>query len=140
MLASAASLDLATLDVDVLFEPRFRIVASEELVRVRPVLFGARESPYLRLDPIYTEALPGDSRAQQAFDDLCAQLEQNLVDVILDQGDLLLVDNFRSVHGRRRFAARFNGTDRWLRRLSVVRDLRPTRHLRYGVDDRVVTY
>lgn len=138
--ASAASLDLSALDVDVLFEPRFRIVASEELVRVRPVLFGAKESPYLRVDPIYTEALPGDTRAQAAFDALCAQLSGNLVDVVLEEGDLLLVDNYRVVHGRRPFAARFDGTDRWLRRLSVVRDLRPTRHLRHGVDDRVVTY
>lgn len=138
--ASAAGLDLSELNVEVLFEPRFRIVASEELVRVRPVLFGAADSPYLRVDPIYTEALPGDTEAQAAFDALCRQLGDNLVDVVLDQGDVLLVDNYRVVHGRRPFAARFDGTDRWLRRLSVVRDLRPTRHLRHGVDDRVVTY
>lgn len=137
---TAAGLDLSELNVEVLFEPRFRIVASEELVRVRPVLFGAADSPYLRVDPIYTEALPGDTEAQAAFDALCRQLSDNLVDVVLDQGDVLLVDNYRVVHGRRPFAARFDGTDRWLRRLSVVRDLRPTRHLRHGVDDRVVTY
>lgn len=139
-IATAGQLDLAALNLDVLFEPRFRITAGPDLVRVRPVLFGSQESPYLRVDPIYTEALPGDSVAQAAFDALCEQLGTALGDVVLGPGDLLLVDNYRVVHGRRPFTARFDGSDRWLRRLSVVRDLRPTRVLRRGVDDRVVTY
>jgi hypothetical protein len=38
----------------------------------------------------------------------------------LRAGGMLLVDNRRSVHSRSSFAARFDGTDRWLRRMMVA--------------------
>jgi hypothetical protein len=77
---------------------------------------------------------------------LLGQLSANLTDVVLRPGDVLVVDNLRAVHGRRSFQARFDGNDRWLRRVSAVRDLRSFR-LEHGavpcdddrcVDDRVV--
>ena len=37
-------------------------------------------------------------------------------------GDLLIVDNRRAVHGRSQFTPRYDGFDRWLQRMSVVRD------------------
>ncbi|MER6945047.1 TauD/TfdA family dioxygenase [Nonomuraea sp. NPDC000554] len=148
--STAASLDLSTLDLDVLFEARFRIhpdpehvrdhvPSADEADRIRPVLYGHRESPYLRVDPTFTETLPGDLRARQAFTELCAQLNRNLVDVVLERGDLLLIDNHRAVHGRRRFQARYDGTDRWLRKMTTVRDLRRSRGRRAGADVRAIS-
>jgi len=43
--------------------------------------------------------------------------------VVLEAGDLLIVDNDLAVHGRRPFSPRFDGTDRWLQRTFVVPDL-----------------
>jgi hypothetical protein len=40
---------------------------------------------------------------------------------------VLFVDNYRAVHGRRPFTARYDGTDRWLKRIGVSRDLRRSR-------------
>ena len=34
-------------------------------------------------------------------------------------GEVLVLDNYRAVHGRRAFRPRFDGTDRWLKRISV---------------------
>ena len=45
--------------------------------------------------------------------------------VTLRGGDLLVLDNARVVHGRTPFAPRYDGTDRWLLRSFVVRDLPP---------------
>jgi Fe(II)/alpha-ketoglutarate-dependent arginine beta-hydroxylase len=147
--ATAATLDLAALDLDALFEPRFLVRPDPEHLRglpatkrieimPRPVLTGARSAPYLRVDPYFTDPVPGDERAAKAFDELCRQLADGLVDVTLAPGDTVVIDNYRAVHGRRRFAARYDGTDRWLRKATVVRDLRKSRARRDTSDGRVV--
>jgi L-asparagine oxygenase len=134
----------------VLFEPHFLLWPDPEHLRDsgrgardeerrRPVLYGPRDAPYLRVDPAYTDAVPGDARAAEAFAALCAQLEGGLTDVPLNRGDVLLVDNHRAVHGRREFSARYDGTDRWLRKVTVVRDLRRSRTQRTGVEQRVLS-
>ncbi len=56
--------------------------------------------------------------------------------VTLDAGDLLIIDNAVAVHGRSRFPARFDGTDRWLQRAFVVADLAASQADR---DGRVIT-
>ncbi|HRE02697.1 MAG TPA: TauD/TfdA family dioxygenase, partial [Ilumatobacteraceae bacterium] len=56
--------------------------------------------------------------------------------VLLEPGDLLIVDNSMVVHGRSPFTPRFDGTDRWLQRAFVVDDLAPSAAER---DGRVIT-
>jgi L-asparagine oxygenase len=137
-------------DRDVLFEPRFVIrpdtehrrhmtaaeIASYE--RPVPVLFGDRADPGVRIDPPYMEALPGDRPARAALERLCEQLESCLVDVVLEPGDVLVIDNQRCVHGRRPFRARLDGTDRWLRKVTVTRDLRKSAGRRESSGSRVL--
>jgi hypothetical protein len=48
------------------------------------------------------------------------------------------VDNRNVVHGRRPFRAGFDGSDRWLKRVNVVRDLRRTRPGRIDGATRVI--
>ena len=43
--------------------------------------------------------------------------------VVLSYGDVLVIDNDRAVHGRTPFMPRYDGTDRWLKRALVVREL-----------------
>ncbi|MGY2087239.1 MULTISPECIES: TauD/TfdA family dioxygenase [Nocardia] len=138
IVAATDVVDWSSLDVDVLFEPRY-LIGDEESGRVRPALFGAADSPYLRVDMPYMRALPGDVRAAAALSGLCAQLRAGAIDVVLDAGDVLVLDNYRTVHGRRPFQPKFDGTDRWLRRCTTTRDLRATRALRGGVTSRVIT-
>jgi alpha-ketoglutarate-dependent taurine dioxygenase len=52
--------------------------------------------------------------------------------VVLEPGDLLVVDNTVAVHGRSPFPARYDGTDRWLQRAFVVADLAPSAAVRSG--------
>jgi L-asparagine oxygenase len=133
----------------VLREPRFVIRADPEHAAGAPggepaarrcaVLFGAADDPYLRVDPAFTEPRPGDPAAAAAFGALCEQLAAATVAVPLAAGDLLLVDNYRMVHGRTPFRPRYDGTDRWLRKVTVTRDLRRSRARRHGADGRVLS-
>lgn len=148
-IVTGTDLDFSALDVDVLFSPRFLIKPDSEHLRLADgaleaggltcaLLFGSPESPYLRVDVPYTEALPGDTRAAEALEALSAQLARHAATVCLTEGDLLLIDNHRALHGRGTFRARYDGTDRWMRKLTVVRDLRRSRPFRAGPEDRVI--
>lgn len=92
------------------------------------VLFGRRERPYLRIDPAYA----GQSRTKEA-DAALKRLTVGLADVMkpvtLLPGEILVVNNFMAVHGRRTFRPRFDGTDRWLKRLLVTNDIRKSRDI-----------
>jgi hypothetical protein len=82
-------------------------------------LWDGEEGLRIRYDPAYTplEQAGGDYRA--AYDWLGAELDRVAVDVALEQGDVLVIDNDVAVHGRVPFQARYDGTDRWLKRVSV---------------------
>lgn len=90
------------------------------------VFFGDPEAPYLRIDPFFMG--PAESPdAQEALDSLIQSIESNLQDLVFKPGDFCFVDNYRAVHGRKPFKARYDGTDRWLKRINITRDLRKSR-------------
>jgi hypothetical protein len=64
-----------------------------------------------------------DPEAHEALAAVGRVIDDIATGVVLEAGDLLVVDNHRAVHGRSPFAARFDGTDRWLQRAFVVADL-----------------
>jgi Fe(II)/alpha-ketoglutarate-dependent arginine beta-hydroxylase len=102
-----------------------------------PVLFGDPRSPYIRLDPYFMDP-PADPAARAALDEFTRQIDSALEDRVLEPGDFCFIDNFQAVHGRKPFKARFDGTDRWLRRINVVRDLRKSRDSRLSAAGRVL--
>ncbi|MCU1389701.1 MAG: L-lysine 3-hydroxylase, partial [Ilumatobacteraceae bacterium] len=77
-----------------------------------------------------------DEEAEDALSDLGFALGHHHTSVVLAPGDLLIIDNSMVVHGRSPFAARFDGTDRWLQRAFVVDDLSASDGERTG---RVIT-
>ncbi|WP_189595188.1 TauD/TfdA family dioxygenase, partial [Nocardia cerradoensis] len=75
--------------------------------------------PTLRYDPAYTPLDDADPAFRLAYARLGAELEQVCVTVALTPGEMLLVDNDVAVHGRVPFTARYDGTDRWLKRVNI---------------------
>ncbi|WP_328406063.1 TauD/TfdA family dioxygenase [Nocardia sp. NBC_00403] len=73
----------------------------------------------LRYDPAYTPLADADAEFRSAYAHLTAELERVCVTAALAPGQLLLVDNDVAVHGRVPFTARYDGTDRWLKRVNV---------------------
>jgi len=100
------------------------------------ILFGDRQNPYICLDPYFTTPL--DDEAGAALNALAQTVDDNLHEVVLQPGDCLFVDNYRTVHGRKAFKARYDGTDRWLKRLNLTRDLRKSHGSRCGPEMRVM--
>jgi Fe(II)/alpha-ketoglutarate-dependent arginine beta-hydroxylase len=102
-----------------------------------PVLFGDPRAPYVRLDPYFMDP-PEDPEARSAFDQLTRKVDEALEDQVLEPGDFCFIDNFQAVHGRKPFKARYDGRDRWLKRINVVRDLRKSRESRLSAASRVL--
>lgn len=101
-----------------------------------PMLFGDRQNPYICLDPYFTTPL--DDEAGAALNALAQTVDGNMREVVLQPGDCIFIDNYRVVHGRRAFKARYDGSDRWLKRLNLTRDLRKSHGSRTGCEMRVI--
>ncbi|MET8628374.1 TauD/TfdA family dioxygenase [Kitasatospora sp. NPDC004669] len=84
-----------------------------------PTLFEGEDGLHLRFDPAYTPVEDADETWRAAYRRLEAELARVCVAVSLEPGDVLVVDNDVAVHGRVPFRARYDGTDRWLKRASV---------------------
>ncbi|MEU0804369.1 guanitoxin biosynthesis L-enduracididine beta-hydroxylase GntD [Streptomyces sp. NPDC005970] len=88
------------------------------------ILAGPAGNQSLCVDADFTVVSGDDPQARAALDELKEEIGRRLGDLALEPGDYLFLDNQRCVHGRRSFRPRFDGTDRWLKRVSVTRDLR----------------
>ena len=85
------------------------------------ILSGDPLNPYFKCDFDLMVGLT--SLAQEALDYIKNHAIEMSEEVLLEPGDLLVVDNNRALHGRSMFQARYDGQDRWLQRVLVVRDL-----------------
>jgi Fe(II)/alpha-ketoglutarate-dependent arginine beta-hydroxylase len=101
------------------------------------VLHGDAQAPYVRIDPYFMDPV-SEPEARAALAALIAAIEGSLHDVTLGSGDFCFIDNFQGVHGRKPFTARYDGKDRWLKRINIVRDLRKSRAARRGASCRVI--
>jgi hypothetical protein len=90
------------------------------------VLYGDRLDPFLRYDlDLMVGETPAARRALELVRELVHDVKRELV---VEPGSLLILDNRRSVHARSVFQASYDGRDRWLQRLAVVRDLEASMH------------
>ncbi|MDY7094114.1 MAG: guanitoxin biosynthesis L-enduracididine beta-hydroxylase GntD [Acidobacteriota bacterium] len=102
------------------------------------VLFGDPKNPYVRIDPYFMDPIEDNPEAQEALETLISAIDEKIKDMPLNQGEFCFIDNFRGVHGRKPFKARYDGTDRWMKRVNVVRDLRKSRPIRASASSRVM--
>jgi Fe(II)/alpha-ketoglutarate-dependent arginine beta-hydroxylase len=91
------------------------------------VLFGDPRRPFLRVDPYFMSVDDGDDEARYALELVVKLVDEQMQDVRLESGDFFFIDNYRVVHGRKPFVPRHDGSDRWLKRVNVTRDLRKSR-------------
>jgi L-asparagine oxygenase len=146
-IASVREVELGPEDRKVLGQKRFYIIPDDEhirqltarcpghpalaeMIQMRDspepvaVLVGDPSRPYLRIDRPFMYCAEGDDKARGALDRLTAELERVQRDLVADPGTLLVLDNHLAAHGRKPFQRRRDGTDRWLKKITVLRDLR----------------
>ncbi|NUP27162.1 MAG: iron hydroxylase [Nocardia sp.] len=93
---------------------------------------GEAEALTVRFDPAYTPHDDAGPAYRAAYRRLTDELERVCVPACLEPGELLLVDNDVAVHGRVPFVARYDGTDRWLKRVNIRLPERPRRAAESG--------
>lgn len=103
------------------------------------IFSGDPRSPYLRIDPYFMDS-PDDPRARRALAALVRAIDTDLNEIVLEPGDICFIDNFKAVHGRRGFKARYDGRDRWLKRINITRDLRKSRSKRANSTSRTILF
>ncbi|MBD0256236.1 MAG: TauD/TfdA family dioxygenase [Cytophagales bacterium] len=143
--ASVANLQLDEATREVLSQPRYIFNPYGDFVnawagteRYAPVLFGDCQNPYVRIDPADMQARGGDSTAAEALGAIVQAFNNSLRPVVLRKGDICFIDNYRVVHGRSGFTPKYDGSDRWLKRVNIVRDLRKSRDARASAGSRVI--
>ncbi|CAM3272709.1 guanitoxin biosynthesis L-enduracididine beta-hydroxylase GntD [Stackebrandtia soli] len=114
------------------------ITAMSDTPEPTPILSGDRAAPFVRIDPAFMKFDLDDPEAEAALSAVITAINERLCDVVLEPGEMLLVDNKRAVHGRHPFTPRFDGTDRWLKRILITGDLRRSDGLRGGDHGRAV--
>jgi L-asparagine oxygenase len=63
--------------------------------------------------------------ADLALAELNYAIQKCTKEIVLKTGDLLVIDNSTVIHGRKPFQARYDGTDRWVQRMLVRKNLPP---------------
>lgn len=130
---------------DVLFEKRFRIrhnpihstsglVAEER----QEVLFGHRDRPYVRINAATLELSDYDGVDRRALEKVLGYFVRNKTSVVLRSRDCIYIDNYRCVHARDAYDARFGPNARWLSRVVFASDLRKSRALRDNLMARAI--
>lgn len=130
-----AMAQLSAAERTVLSEPRFRTEpppsfnGNGEAV-AHPIFSGACEDPDVRVD--FNATVPLDPTAAATMANLREALEAVTETVYFQPGELAIVDNRVALHGRTAFTPRYDGRDRWLHRMFIHADGRPSRALRAG--------
>ncbi|WP_327371809.1 TauD/TfdA family dioxygenase [Streptomyces sp. NBC_01217] len=134
--ASVRRTALDTQDIAQLTRPVVPILPDDAYAKVPdfhgepPAVRTLWESPEgltLRFDPAYTPLDQAGEDYRAAYRRLGHELTKASTEVVLEPGDVLVVDNDAVVHGRVPFRARYDGTDRWLKRALVRIPGRPSR-------------
>ncbi|CAB4895402.1 unannotated protein [freshwater metagenome] len=135
---NAALPHLSSPVIETLFQPRFRCAVDESYLHGRnnvlgapiAVLTGRHTNPAMVFDE---DLMVGtDEAADDALRQLGEALSAHHDGIVLESGDLVIIDNDMVVHGRSPFAPRFDGTDRWLQRAFVVTNLAASHNERTG--------
>ncbi|TAK71830.1 MAG: hypothetical protein EPO11_10925 [Gammaproteobacteria bacterium] len=102
-----------------------------------PILYGDSRDLLITFDPDLMRGLTDE--AEMAIKTLKKIIDKHKRAVVLEEGDLIIIDNRRALHGRTYFKANFDGQDRWLQRLYISRDLTRANIL-FSKSERIITY
>jgi alpha-ketoglutarate-dependent taurine dioxygenase len=104
----------------------------------QPVLFGRRDRPYVRINAATLRINDYTGLERRALDGLLDYFVRNKAGVALKSRDFIYIDNFRCVHARDAYQAKFGPNARWLTRVVFTNDLRKSRTMRASQETRAI--
>jgi L-asparagine oxygenase len=105
----------------------FRMNGEEDKL-IKTSIIQRREDGYVRLNYDSSVMHGITTTAQLALDEFKKIVSKNVKEFTLSQGQLAIIDNSATIHGRKDFSPRYDGTDRWLLRCLVRGELPPDAH------------
>lgn len=118
--------------IDCLKQPWFVTSVDRSFERPHGVEYSNFTTPILFFDKsqneytmVYDRDLmkPTNAFAKMALELFNEALEKSIEEIYLSTGDMLILNNNKVVHGRKAFQARYDGTDRWVQRLLVKKEI-----------------
>ncbi len=94
---------------------------------VRVAVLTPGSDPEIVYDPAYMYGCTPE--AQHALETLRPAVQRAACSVALESGDLLVIDNRRTLHARGEYRPSYDGTDRWLLRALMLESLWPKRQV-----------
>lgn len=103
-----------------------------------PVIYGPRNFERLVVDQAFMHSLPGDQEAEEALNWFHQHMTERKITVEMKSGDILLLDNRKTVHGRTPYKPNYGPQARWLRRGNITTDLTKAYEWKTTPDSRTI--
>jgi L-asparagine oxygenase len=118
----------------------FAVDGGETLSVPTPLIVGPDEYPQAFVE--FNSTVPLNARASEALREMKVVCETSGIatDLRLKAGELLIINNYRALHGRRSFAPDWTrGSQRWLLRMNLVPEYWPYRHVMPASQQALIT-
>jgi L-asparagine oxygenase len=109
----------------------FRTQGEPQKEFIIPILSEVDEKMTITYDNFFMRGI--NEYANMALAELNYAIKKCTREIVLKTGDLLVIDNSTAIHGRKPFQARYDGTDRWVQRMLVRKELPPENHIEGNV-------
>jgi L-asparagine oxygenase len=109
----------------------FRTHGEPQQEFIIPILYNDGKNLSIVYDSFFMQGI--NEYAELALSELNAAIQKCTKEIILRSGDLLVINNSNTIHGRRPFQPRYDGTDRWVQRMLVRKELPPENHIEGNV-------
>jgi L-asparagine oxygenase len=101
----------------------FRTQGEPQKEFIMPILSEVDGKMTITYDNFFMRGI--NTYASLALAELNYAIQKCTREIVLKTGDLLVIDNSTVIHGRKPFQARYDGTDRWVQRMLVRKQMPP---------------
>lgn len=84
-----------------------------------PVLYGAKEYPMMTVDQAFMFVPDKDHEAKIALDAFYEALDKKAIKIIMNPGDIVIIDNLATAHARASYKPYYGPRQRWIRRVNI---------------------
>lgn len=84
-----------------------------------PVLYGTKDHPLMHVDQAFMYVEDNDHEAKVALDKFHAALDASAWRIVMEPGQILIIDNLATAHARSSYVPNYGAKQRWMRRVNI---------------------